>query len=142
MKTLKSTIAIIALLFVGIAAKATTNTDEESMAKNFAINTYIDAMTHGKAAGLNEVLDPSVKFTMLRGKNVLSFSKKQILESLKVDKDVEQNCTTNTEILQNDADQSVVKVDMKFDGFVRSNYVTLAHTGNGWKIISVYSVFK
>jgi len=142
MKTLKLTIAAMALLFVGATAKATTHTDEESMSKNYAINTYVDAMTRGKAEGMNEVLDPSVKFTMLRGKNVLSFSKKQMLDYLKTDKNVEQNCTTDTEILQNDADQSVVKVDMKFDGFVRTNYVTLANTGNGWKIISVYSVFK
>jgi len=142
MKTLKSTIAIIALLFVGVAAKATIHTEEGNMSKNFAINTYIDAMTRGKATGMNEVLDPTVKFTILRGKNVLSFSKKQILENLKADKDVEQNCTTDTEILQNDAEQSVVKVDMKYDGFVRSNYVTLANTDDGWKIINVYSVFK
>lgn len=142
MKTLKSTIAILALLFVGVTAKATIHTDEENMSKNYAINTYIDAMTRGKAAGMNEVLDPTVKFTILRGKNVLSFSKKDMLDYLKSNKDVEQNCTTDTEILQNDADQSVIKVDMKYDGFVRSNYVTLANTGNGWKIINVYSVFK
>jgi uncharacterized protein YyaL (SSP411 family) len=132
----------VALFTVCTAAKATFHTDEANMSKNFAINTYIDAMTRGKANGMNEVLDPSVKFTMLRGKKVISFSKKEVLENLKNDKDVEQNCTTDTEILQNDADQSVVKVDMKYDGFVRSNYVTLANTGNGWKIINVYSVFK
>ncbi len=26
--------------------------------------------------------------------------------------------------------------------FVRSNYVTIANTGNGWKITNVYSVFS
>jgi len=142
MKTLKSTIAILALLFVGITAKAANNTDEGNMSKNYAVNTYIDAMTRGKAEGMNEVLDPTVKFTMLRGNKVISFTKKQVLDNLKTDKDVEQNCVTDSEILQNDADQSVIKVDMKYDGFIRSNYVTLANTGNGWKIISVYSVFK
>jgi len=142
MKTLRTLMIGVALFTVCTAAKATFHTDEANMSKNFAINTYIDAMTRGKANGMNEVLDPSVKFTMLRGKKVISFSKKEVLENLKNDKDVEQNCTTDTEILQNDADQSVVKVDMKYDGFVRSNYVTLANTGNGWKIINVYSVFK
>lgn len=142
MKTFRTLMIAVALFTVCTAAEATIHTDEANMSKNFAINTYIDAMTRGRSTGMNEVLDPTVKFTMLRGKKVLSFSKKQMLDYLKADKDVEQNCTTDTEILQNDADQSVVKVDMKFDGFVRSNYVTLANTGNGWKIINVYSVFK
>jgi hypothetical protein len=142
MKTLKSTIAILALLFVGATAKAAIHTDEGNMSKNFAINTYIDAMTRGRSEGMNEVLDPTVKFNVLRGTKVVSFTKKEMLDYLKTDKDVEQDCTTNTEIVQDDAAQSVVKVDMKYNGFVRSNYVTLANTGNGWKIINVYSVFK
>jgi len=142
MKTLRTLIIGVALFAVCTAAKATIHTDEANMSKNFAINTYIDAMTRGKAEGMNEVLDPTVKFNVLRGTKVVSFSKKEMLDYLKTDKDVEQDCTTNTEIVQDDAAQSVVKVDMKYSGFVRTNYVTLANTGNGWKIINVYSVFK
>jgi hypothetical protein len=33
-------------------------------------------------------------------------------------------------------------VDMKFENFVRSNYVTIANTPSGWKITNVHSVFK
>jgi hypothetical protein len=79
---------------------------------------------------------------MLRGTKVLSFDKKQMMEFFKGDKNVEQACTTNTEIVTSNADVKVVKVDMKFDGFTRSNYVTVANTGDGWKITNVYSVFK
>ena len=142
MKTLRTLIIGVALFTVCTAAKATIHTDEANMSKNFAINTYIDAMTRGKAEGMNEVLDPTVKFNVLHGTKVVSFSKKEMLDYLKTDKNVEQDCTTSTEIVQDDAAQSVVKVDMKYNGFVRTNYVTLANTGNGWKIINVYSVFK
>lgn len=142
MKALRTLIIGIALFTVCTAAKATFRTDEVNMSKNFAINTYIDAMTRGKATGMSEVLDPTVKFTMLRGTKLLSFSKKEMLDYLKANKNIEQSCTTNTQVIENDADQSVVKVDMQFDGFVRTNYVTLANTGNGWKITHVYSVFK
>lgn len=142
MKTLRTLLIGVALFTVCTAAKATFRTDEGNMSKNFAINTYIDAMTRGKADGMNEVLDPTVKFSMLRGKQVISFTKKEMLDYLKTNKNVEQTCTTSTQIIANDADQSVVKVDMQFEGFVRTNYVTLANTGNGWKITNVYSVFK
>jgi hypothetical protein len=113
----------------------------ERLTKNYAINTYIDAMTRGRLNGLNDVLDKTASFSMLRGKTVLSFSKKEMLDFLESNKNVEQTCTTNTTIIESDANIAVVKVDMKFDGFVRCNYVTVANTGNGWKITNVYSVF-
>ena len=140
MKTLKSILLGLALMVVCGAVKA-NNTDDGKLTQNHAINTYVDAMTRGKLQGLNDVLDQSAQFSMLRGKTVLSFSKKQMLDYLQANKNTEQTCTITTSIVESNANVAVVKVDMKFDGFVRSNYVTIANTGNGWKITNVYSVF-
>jgi len=140
MKTLKSILLGLALMVVCGAVKANI-TDDGKLTQNHAINTYIDAMTRGKSQGLNDVLDQSAQFSMLRGKTVLSFSKKQMLDYLQANKNTEQTCITTTSIVENNANIAVVKVDMKYDGFVRSNYVTIANTGNGWKITNVYSVF-
>jgi len=140
MKTLKSIILGLALVAVAGIVKA-KNTTDEAPTKNYVINTYVDAMTRGKLQGLNNVLDKSVQFSMLRGKTVLSFSKKQMLDYLQANKNTEQTCTTSTSVIENDANVVVVKVDMKYEGFVRSNYVTIANTGSGWKITNVYSVF-
>jgi hypothetical protein len=141
MKTLKSILLGLALLAVGTAVKA-NNTNDGTLTENHAINTYVDAMTRGKLQGLNDVLDPSAQFSMLRGKTVLSFSKKQMLDYLQPNQNTEQTCTTSTSIVESNANIAVVKVDMKYEGFVRSNYVTIANTGNGWKITNVYSVFS
>jgi hypothetical protein len=46
------------------------------------------------------VLDQTVKFSMLRGKKILSFDKKQMMEFFKGDKNVEQTCTTSTDIVR------------------------------------------
>lgn len=141
MKTLKSIILGLALLVICGAAKAGNN-EATSASKNYAINTYVDAMTRGRLNGFNDVLDQSAKFSMLRGKQVVSVSKKDMLDYLGQNKNVEQACTTNTEVVESDENVSLVKVNMQFDGFVRSNYITLANTGNGWKITNVYSVFN
>jgi len=140
MKTLKSILLGLALMVVCGAVKA-NNTDDGKLTQNHAINTYVDAMTRGKLQGLSDVLDQSAQFSMLRGKTVLSFSKKQMLDYLQANKNTEQTCTITTSIVESNANVAVVKVDMKFDGFVRSNYVTIANTGNGWKITNVYSIF-
>ncbi len=141
MKTLKSILLGLVLLAVGTAVKA-NNTNDGTLTENHAINTYVDAMTRGKLQGLNDVLDQSAQFSMLRGKTVLSFSKKQMLDYMQANKNTEQTCTTSTSIVESNANVAVVKVDMKYEGFVRSNYVTIANTGNGWKITNVYSVFS
>jgi hypothetical protein len=142
MKTLKSIIASLALIIVCGAAQANVKVEGDNLTRNFAINTYVDAMTRGKVAGFGDVVDQSAKFNLLRGKNVLSFSKSEMIESIKANKNTEQNCTTSTTIMESNTDMAVVKVDMQFDGFVRTNYVTVANTGKGWKITNVYSVFK
>lgn len=142
MKNLKSIVLGLALLLVCGAVKATPVSDNENLTAIHAINTYVDAITRGKLGGLNDVLDQSVKFNMLRGKKMLSFDKKQMMEFFKGGKNVEQACVTSTDVVESNADVKVVKVDMKYDGFTRSNYVTIANTGDGWKITNVYSVFK
>ena len=132
----------LTLLAICGAAKATPVNDNDNLTATHAVNTYVDAITRGKLSGLNDVLDASVKFSMLRGTKMLSFSKKEMMDFFKADKNVEQACTTSTTTVESNADLKLIKVDMKFDGFTRSNYVTVANTGDGWKITNVYSVFK
>lgn len=143
MKTLKSIILGLALLVICGSVQANTPTlERDNLTKTYAVNTYVNAMTRGKLDGFNEVLDKSVKFSMLRGKNMLTFDKKEMLTYMKKDKDLSLACTTSTSIVESNADVAVVRVDMQFDGFVRSNYLTVANTTEGWKITNVYSVFK
>jgi hypothetical protein len=140
MKTLKSIMLGLALLLLCGAVKA--NNIDDRLTPNYAINTFVDAMTRGKLAGINEVLDKSVEFSMLRGKTVISLTRSEMLEFLKSNKNIEQTCTTSTSIVESNANVIIVKVAMKYSDFVRNNYVTIANTGNGWKITNVYSVFK
>jgi hypothetical protein len=141
MKTLKTIILGLALIAICGAAKATDNNDDMAT-PNHAINTYIDAMTRGKLQGLNDVLDKTAEFSLLRGKSVITADKKEMLEYFELNKNVEQTCTTSTSMIENNDNIAIVKVDMKYSDFVRSNYVTIARTGAGWKITSVYSTFK
>lgn len=141
MKTLKTLTAAVALVLTCSFAKA-NDVPAVNLTRVHAINTYLDAMTRGKIADLSQVVDESAKFSILRGKSIMSFDKKQMTDYLKDQKNIEQTCTTNTEVVESNSHIAVVKVDMKYNGFIRSNYVTIANTGNGWKITNVYSVFS
>lgn len=141
MKTLKSIILGLALIAVCGVATA-KNTTDNNLTPNHAINTYVDAMTRGKLQGLGDVLDKSASFSLVRGKAVFSCGKKEMIDYFQSLKNVEQICTTSTSVIESGEDLAIVKVDMKYDTFVRSNYVTVAKTPEGWKITNVYSTFK
>lgn len=140
MKTLKSIALGLALLATVATANAAVK--PEKLTKNHAIETYVDAVSHGKLAGINDVLDDDVKFSMMRGKEVMNFDKSEMVKYLKNSENVEQACTVTTSEVESNDMMAVVKVDMKFDGFTRSNFVTISNTGEGWKITNVHTVFK
>ncbi|GAA4330060.1 hypothetical protein GCM10023149_35110 [Mucilaginibacter gynuensis] len=139
MKTLKSIILGLALIIVTNVVKAD---DVAKLTKDYAVATYIDALAHGKVEGLNDVFDSSAKFSMMRGNKVLSFSKKQMVDYLKTTENTEQECKVSSSTVENNGEVAIVKVDMQYNGFTRSNLVTVSNTGSGWKITAVHSVFK
>lgn len=139
MKTLKSILLGLALLVTANFVKAD---DIAKLTKDYAVNTYIEAVAHGKTDGFAQVLDNSVKFSMMRGNTTLNFNKSEILESMKATKNTEQECKVNTSTVESNGEVAIVKVDLVYDGFTRSNLVTVTNTGNGWKITSVHSTFK
>ncbi|MDB5112879.1 MAG: hypothetical protein JWR67_3993 [Mucilaginibacter sp.] len=140
MKNLKSIMLGLALLVVCGAAQATE--PAPSLTKNYVIHTYIYALAKGQLTGMGDIVDENAKFSLLRGKQILSFSKGEVMDNLKLTKNVVMDCTINTSVIESTPDFTLVKVDMKFTNFVRSNYITLVNTGAGWKITNVYSVFK
>jgi hypothetical protein len=141
MKTLKSVTVALALFATCSFAKA-NDVPPADLTKSYAINTYIDAMTHGKLGNVKQVIDPSATFSIQRGDDVLSFTKDQIIADLKSQENIEQECTTTNQVVDESSNKVVVKVDMAFYNFTRTNYVTIANTGKGWKITNVNSVFK
>jgi len=143
MKTLKTlTLSLVTLVTFGTAKAVNLKTDNEVLTVNHAVNTYVNALIHGQVNDLSAVIDQNAKFTMLRGKKMLSFTKTEMINSIKENENLEQQCLTSTSVTESNDDLTIVKVDMKYAGFTRTSYVTLANTTDGWKITNVYSVFK
>ncbi|EHQ28204.1 nuclear transport factor 2 family protein [Mucilaginibacter paludis] len=143
MKTLKTIIlGLVILMSFGAANAKSINPPKEKISVNYAVTTYLNAIAHGKNSGLSEVMDSNVKFTMVRGKSMLTYNKDQVLEIFKGSENIEQDCETTVSTSESAPDLTVAKVEMKYKEFTRINYLTLANTVDGWKITSIYSVFK
>ncbi len=142
MKTLKTTFIALFITLTCVVVKASTPNKNEKLTMRCAIAAYVDAFAHGRSDGLAEVIDDSAKSSQMRGQKVMSFSKNEILESLKNQQNVEQNCTTTSKIVESTNSLVVYKVQMKYQNFSRISYVTMTDTSNGWKITNVSSVFS
>jgi hypothetical protein len=143
MKILRTLTLSLVLITSSFALKAATpGTDGKLTTVKDVVNTYVGAMTHGYIKNFDLIVDQNAKFMMLRGKNMLSFTKAEMLSVLAENQYFDQGCTVNKSVTNNSDDLVVAKVDMVYDEFTRSNYVTIVNTPNGWKITEVYSVFK
>ncbi len=140
MKTLK-TIAAALLMVLSVSAFANDDSKIEKSKINYALKAYVDAVAHGKIEGLADVLDKDIKFTTTRGEQIINYNKVQMLNSLRHLQNVEQNCSTEFSIMESTPTQSVVKVTMKYEGFSKISYLSMANTNQGWKIVSVATSF-
>jgi hypothetical protein len=143
MKNLNAIVALLAIVLAFSAAKAADD-DNGKFTRNYAISTYVDAITEGKLDGLEEILYNSTKFCLLQNKKTaVNYSKTEMLEYMKANlKNVKQMCITTTTVVEDNPGITLLKIDIRYSNFLRTNYVTIANTGNGWKITNVCSVFK
>ena len=140
MKTLKTITAALLIAF-SFSSFAADGTAKEKLEMNYALKVYIEAVTDGKIAPLQEVLDKNVKFTSTRGENIMSHGRTEILHIMQSAENVKQNCVTEYSVVESTPSASVVKVTMKYEGFSKISYLNLANTTKGWKITSVTTSF-
>ena len=141
MKTLKAMMmGMVSLLICG-ASQATSLISHDN-SKDKAIDTYLNAVVHGKLAGIDDAIDNEAQFDMKRGNNVNTLTKAQIISALKANENVEQDCQCTKTVVRDDDDMKVIKVDMKYNDFTRTDVITTEHAGSGWKITKVETSFK
>ena len=141
MKTLKSVIIGVALLAVCTVANA-AKPATVPLSKEDAINIYVNAVTKGELTGIEDVLDPNVTFTTIVHDEPVNVTREAVIKDLKANEGVKQDCSTATSIIGDSPRKAVVRVEMKYNNSVRTNYVTLVSTRKGWKITEVSSVFS
>ena len=78
----KSLLLGLALLLVCNITKA-AGSNYKSEGKDDVINTYLNAVVHGKLAGVEDIIAYGAQFNMIRGSRVNTLNKQQLMGSLK-----------------------------------------------------------
>jgi hypothetical protein len=141
MKTLKSMMTGIALLFIFGAANAAVKPANDKPTKTDVVNIYINAIAHGKINNLSGILDEDLQYNIQRGDNVNTLNRDQLLDNLKQSVNADATVTTTTTVLSGDDNSSVVKIEFKFENYTRTDIVSLSKT-NGWQITSINTSTK
>lgn len=140
MKTLKSALAAIIILFTSVAASyATAKPGQPS--QNDVVNMYVNAVSNGKAADMDKYFDDELQFNVHHGDNVITLNKEQVIKYLEGSTNSNAPVNTNVTVMQQDDDIAKVKIDFKYDGYNRTDVVTLNKT-SGWRIVKVESTSK
>ena len=140
MRTLKSILAGIALLFICVAANAITKPTTGKLTKDEVLKIYIDATTNGNAGKLDNVLADDLQFYLQRGDYVNTLDKTELIDYVKNNTTPDPSVKTTTTVMREDDNSSVIKVEFKYDGYSRTDEVTLNKTF-GWVITTVACVF-
>ena len=140
MRTLKSILAGIALLFICVAANAITKPTTGKLTRDEVLKIYIDATTNGNAGKLDNVLADDLQFYLQRGDYVNTLDKTELIDYVKNNTTPDPSVKTTTTIMREDDNSSVIKVVFKYDGYSRTDEVTLNKTF-GWVITTVVCKF-
>jgi ethanolamine ammonia-lyase small subunit len=102
MKTLKSTLASITLLFICVTGNAISKPTTGKLTRDDVVKTYIDAAISGNVSKLNNVLADDLEFYIQRGDYVNTLDKNQLIDYLKNDATSDPSVKITTTVIQGD----------------------------------------
>ncbi|MBB2951198.1 MULTISPECIES: nuclear transport factor 2 family protein [Sphingobacterium] len=149
MKTLVKTFAAATLIAVSTFTMAAGKPEVSNPKKaavnlstaDLAIDHYVAVMTEGQSAGVEQLFTTDFSQKVQASEDKTN-SRSEVISFLKKQKGEQLNCKTSTTIVQESADYMIAKVTMKFEGFTKTDLVTLVNDGGNWKISQSINSYK
>ncbi|KKX46500.1 MULTISPECIES: nuclear transport factor 2 family protein [Sphingobacterium] len=149
MKTLAKTFAAAALIavstFTMAAGKPEVSNPKKAVVNvstaDLAIDHYVAVMTEGQSAGVEQLFTADFSQKVQASEDKTN-SRSEVISFLKKQKGEQLNCKTRTTIVQESADYMIAKVTMQFEGFTKTDLVTLVNDGGNWKVSQSINSYK
>ena len=148
MKTLVKTFTAAALIAVSTFAMAANNPvsrpekpEIDLSSADHAIDYYVAVTTEGESDGVEQLFTKD--FTQkVQSSNAQTYRRDEVVKSLKKQKGEKLNCQVSTQVIEESADYMVAKVILKFEGFTKTDLVTLVHEGDSWKVSESINTYQ
>ncbi|MCW8311407.1 nuclear transport factor 2 family protein [Sphingobacterium sp. InxBP1] len=134
MKNLVKTFVAAAMIAITTCSMASVKPEERNLVTaDLAVEEYVGAMTEGQVMYLDKLFTSDFN-QKICGKQDLSHSRSQMIEFLKKQKGIKMNCKTTTQIVEELPDYAIAKITMQFDGFSKTDLITLVKENGTWKV--------
>ena len=148
MKTLAKTLAtalIAVSTFTMATAKPTGDNSKKAVVNlstaDLAIDHYVAVMTEGQSAGVEQLFTSDFKQKVHASEDKTN-SRSEVISFLKKQKGEQLNCKTSTTIVEQSRDYMVAKVTQQFEGFTKTDLITLVNDGGKWKVSQSINTYK
>ena len=149
MNTLAKTLVAAALIAVSTCTMAAAKPAGDNSTKgtvnlstaDLAIDHYVAVMTEGQSAGVEQLFTSDFSQKVHASKDKTN-SRSEVISFLKKQKGEQLNCKTSTTIVEQSSDYMLAKVTQQFEGFTKTDLVTLVNDGGNWKVSQSVNSYK
>ncbi|MBS1521785.1 MAG: nuclear transport factor 2 family protein [Bacteroidetes bacterium] len=107
------------------------------------VKEYIDSHMNGNYKILRKIMNNDATFSIPRAEKVIVQTKPDIVDAMKTEGGVKQNCEAKYEVVAKSSALVMVRVDFCYDNCVQQNFLVLEKNDDKeWKIAQVYKVFN
>lgn len=142
---MKTKLILLCLIMLSATANLFANNDPDPKnvaAYNSLIRDYINTHMTGDAKSLNRILDENASYKIPRGEKVMLQGKAKLVEQMRKENGIQQNCQSDYQILAASDAMVIAKVDFTYGDCLQSNYVIMEKGADKtWKITQVCKFF-
>jgi len=107
------------------------------------VKEYIDSHMNGNYKLLKKIMNNEATFQIPRAEKVVVQTKSDIVDAMKTEGGVKQNCEAKYEVVAKSSALVMVRVDFCYDNCIQQNFLVLEKNDDKqWKIAQVYKIFN
>ncbi|MDN3547120.1 hypothetical protein [Mucilaginibacter aquaedulcis] len=137
----KFLVACIISLLSATATYAYTGPKSDGDFKT-VIKDFMECHMNSNYKKLNSIMDDNSSMKIPRGNKVIKQDKESLIESMKSNAGIQQNCECNYEVLAKSDAMVIARVDFSYHDTIQHNYLIVEKDDNAqWKITQVCKMF-
>jgi len=142
MKTIVNTILAAILVITTATFAHAENNKLNRLAASGTLEQYIETVTKGNVDDINGLFSESFRQKTNSNEKMITHNREQLVNFLKGEKNVKQNCETSYTVIEENANCAFAKVEMKYEKFTKVDYVSLGREGSEWKVNDVVTSYN